>query len=57
MIFLGVDFSLTVLGNINYNGLLSSTSDDRYKHNEKMIDFAIQNNPSGRLTSPEDIAE
>jgi len=25
--------------------------------NEKMIDFAIQNNPSGRLTSPEDIAE
>ena len=25
--------------------------------NEKMIEFAIQNNPSGRLTSPEDIAE
>jgi len=25
--------------------------------NEKMIDFAIKNNPSGRLTSPEDIAE
>ena len=25
--------------------------------NDKMIEFAIQNNPSGRLTSPEDIAE
>ena len=25
--------------------------------NEKMIEFAIQNNPSGRLTGPEDIAE
>ena len=25
--------------------------------NEKMLDFAIQNNPSGRLTRPEDIAE
>ena len=25
--------------------------------NEKMIDFAIQNNPSGRLTKPDDIAE
>lgn len=25
--------------------------------NEKMIDFAIKNNPSGRLTTPDDIAE
>jgi NAD(P)-dependent dehydrogenase (short-subunit alcohol dehydrogenase family) len=25
--------------------------------NEKMIDFAIKNNPAGRLTTPDDIAE
>ena len=25
--------------------------------NEKMVDFAIKHNPSGRLTTPDDVAE
>ena len=39
---LGIDFSLTVLGNIRYNGSLINTSDDRYKHNERKINNGLE---------------